>query len=90
MDAKEVEEITRGFHAHFRPHKSSSQHLSLPWYRVSQEKVLLWLQNRRSSALPVVIDAPGDSMEDELFFSTDSYILSGFDGSLKKRKAGEG
>jgi hypothetical protein len=29
-------------------------------------------------------------MEDELLFSIDSYILSGFDGSLKKRKAGEG
>jgi hypothetical protein len=30
MDAKEVEEITRGFYVHFGPHKSSSQHFSLP------------------------------------------------------------
>jgi hypothetical protein len=52
--------------------------------------MLQWLQNKRSSTLSVIIDAPRDSMEDELLFSTDSYIFSGFDKSLKKRKAREG
>lgn len=95
MAAEEVNDITSIFYQEFTPLRMVVQAdgFNLPWYKVTEQAVLMWLQDRSGSARPAnkahPPPAPPLFHEEDApispLFGTDEYIISGFESAKKKK-----
>jgi hypothetical protein len=77
IPANEVDAIIHSFQESFHHLKTLSSDLQLPWYKISEQEVMCWLQTKKNFALPIpAVTSITDDIDSFLseFDDTDQFL----------------